>query len=655
MSASEWSCRVVAALALITILCGSAAAFITEEQEQILQAVGKKPEEPFPGCAPPPKEENARLKYFEDLVSNSKPFKNPDEAKWGPGNPFVLEVKYTNPNDVNIAGCKLHLRSYNGKLVGDTIRAKPGDTLYIKVVNNLSKHVLHVLPQDPAPADHHEGHFSFNVTNLHTHGLHTSPEGISDNVLLTIRPGEFQHYEIYIHKNHPTGTFWYHAHLHGSTAVQVSSGMAGTLIIESDDLKGDAKGGLDTINEIKDAKANEKIFVLQQIMYGLHGQLETFEPFAPGRQEEIERLTTINGQLLPTITMRSGEVQRWRFIHAGIDKNVQLALQGHILHEVAADGIALGRRVMWRGVQGGSAGGKLPIFLAPGNRADVLVKADKPGTYYLMNGRAPPVQAGAPPPVTGTLPATVSLEGRRTAAAIATARTAEQVVRMTVGVGDRERADIQEILASRMSLSEKIDRIAEKLPDRPEAILARVVVTASSLPEMNLPSDEDLKDRVPSELQPIEDKELTGAPQEVFFQLEARRCNRDGDCSEICSNQDTDPTCRQRFMVGHRVFMPDRVRRLKLGTAAEWTLRGSGFAHPFHIHVNPFQVMRDEPEGDKAVSRKIWKDVILLNPKPTIPTTIWTRYTRYTGKFVLHCHLLDHEDQGMMELVEIVD
>ena len=31
-----------------------------------------------------------------------------------------------------------------------------------------------------------------------------------------------------------------------------------------------------------------------------------------------------------------------------------------------------------------------------------------------------------------------------------------------------------------------------------------------------------------------------------------------------------------------------------------------------------------------------------------------TRYQRYIGRFVIHCHILDHEDQGMMELVEIV-
>ena len=32
-----------------------------------------------------------------------------------------------------------------------------------------------------------------------------------------------------------------------------------------------------------------------------------------------------------------------------------------------------------------------------------------------------------------------------------------------------------------------------------------------------------------------------------------------------------------------------------------------------------------------------------------------TKYTEFTGRFVQHCHILNHEDQGMMEIIEIVD
>ena len=101
-----------------------------------------------------------------------------------------------------------------------------------------------------------------------------------------------------------------------------------------------------------------------------------------------------------------------------------------------------------------------------------------------------------------------------------------------------------------------------------------------------------------------------------------------------------------------------RTLRLSTGrkpTAAEWTITASptGF-HPFHIHVNPFQVDRTEPDATGAIVRRTaWKDTILAF-KDTLPP-LRTRYLRFTGKFVLHCHILQHEDQGMMQLVEIAD
>ena len=35
--------------------------------------------------------------------------------------------------------------------------------------------------------------------------------------------------------------------------------------------------------------------------------------------------------------------------------------------------------------------------------------------------------------------------------------------------------------------------------------------------------------------------------------------------------------------------------------------------------------------------------------------TLRMRYVRFTGRFVIHCHFLDHEDQGMMQIVEILE
>jgi FtsP/CotA-like multicopper oxidase with cupredoxin domain len=161
-----------------------------------------------------------------------KPFQNPPEivSLNGVLNAELI-ARYTDPNATSIGGCGVKLRTYNGQLVGPTLRAKPGDVLDILLNNALPVET----PADVAAQFEQErsnAHLSvvpasFNTTNLHTHGLHVSPDGNSDNVLLAILPETKFPYEIKVPKNHAPGSFWYHAHTHGSTAIQVGSGMAG--------------------------------------------------------------------------------------------------------------------------------------------------------------------------------------------------------------------------------------------------------------------------------------------------------------------------------------------------------------------------------------------------------------------------------------------
>ncbi len=72
--------------------------------------------------------------------------------------------------------------------------------------------------------------------------------------------------------------------------------------------------------------------------------------------------------------MHPGEVQRWRMIDGGFRESLSIQLEGHALHEIALDGIYLGRVDTWSAAQS--------IDLEPGYRSDVLVKANsRPGTY----------------------------------------------------------------------------------------------------------------------------------------------------------------------------------------------------------------------------------------------------------------------------------
>jgi FtsP/CotA-like multicopper oxidase with cupredoxin domain len=467
-----------------------------------------------------------------------------------------LSVQY---GDNVIGNDTVHLRSYNGKLVGPILRVRPGDTLRVAFRNDL--------PGDPgaAPHAHHSNTPTadvFNDTNLHTHGLHVSPRDPADNVLLVLGPGTTHQYEFKIPENHPTGTFWYHAHVHGATALQVSSGMAGALIVE---------GGLDELPEIR--AAADKTLLFQQIQYycglddqgkpiydctGKVGEIEQLTGvFGNGTWAPSGRYTTINGLVQPVLRMKAGEVQRWRLIHGGVRETLQVAVsdqeynvQSGWLHEIAKDGLATGRIDAIDSDE-----------LEPGYRSDVLVQAPAAaGRYFLID---------------------------------------------------------EKTAADNSLLGE----------EEPRKVLAVIEISEEQV-AMSLPTGDQLAPFRP--FRDIEDAELTGT-QSVFFNV-------------------TGFTVGTTSTNGKAYDPNDPPRTLKLGDVDEWTVTSLGATHPFHIHVNPFQIM--EKGADGKLHPGDWKDTLMVTT--AAPIVVRSRYEDFDGAFVLHCHILDHEDQGMMEGVEIV-
>ena len=478
----------------------------------------------------------------------TSPFQSPPEIRSSNG---VLQATLVVDYTVGQIGSDpVRLRSYNGKLVGPTLRVKPGDQMRITVRNNL--------PPDLPHTGDHNTHHGWNTTNLHVHGLHVSPSGNSDNVLLEIGPGESQNYVIDIPEDHECGTFWYHAHKHGSVAAQVTSGMSGAIIIEGD---------IDEVTEI--ASASEKVFVLQQIPYwnrnlpfGVIELQYVRNLFGPGAWDALERFTTVNGTQLPVIEMQPGEVQRWRMVHSGFREVLRLKLvraDDNLaapdfipLHEIAVDGIPLGFR------------DTVPaVTIWPGNRSDLLIKAPEIASeYFLVDERT------------------------------------EQAISVSGG--------------------------GEELK-----YVAKVIVRGPANP-MSLPSDPAL---APFKRPDIPASDVTGT-QAADYSITAPPL---------------------LFAINGQPYNPSLRRTLILDKVDEWTLTTLGLApaHPFHIHVNPFQVisMKDQ-NGIERLPRSVWRDTVIIPRGWTVKMR--TRYERFTGEFVQHCHILDHEDQGMMELVEIV-
>jgi len=102
-----------------------------------------------------------------------------------------------------------------------------------------------------------------------------------------------------------------------------------------------------------------------------------------------------------------------------------------------------------------------------------------------------------------------------------------------------------------------------------------------------------------------------------------------------------------------KVFDPHRVdQTVKLGAVEEWLIRNtSPDWHPFHIHVNDFQVVAI---NGQPVRPRSGEDTVGVPPDGG-EITIRTRFKDFSGKFVYHCHILGHEDLGMMGVVEVIE
>lgn len=215
--------------------------------------------------------------------------------------------------------------------------------------------------------EHTNGVHANNTTNLHTHGLHVRPDRNpngthSDNVILRVMPQadlvrreenaedpscQFlrQPDEIYFLRDdetagqadyefrlgdvmgdpnqpHPPGTHWYHPHSHGATHNQVSSGMAGFLIIEGNVdeavnkfFTGDPTA--DPTEPTGDFDYRERLMFMQRVNVGN----ESLDPnSADPNIRRPQVLPLVNGSNNPAvITMRPGAVERWRIINGSVD------------------------------------------------------------------------------------------------------------------------------------------------------------------------------------------------------------------------------------------------------------------------------------------------------------------------------------------------
>lgn len=484
-----------------------------------------------------------------------------------------------------------------------------------------------------------------NVTNLHFHGSHVSPQSPQDYVLLDLYPprpqgtpaaehsehgslgdvayGQFQYAIGNFPRTQPDGSHWYHPHKHGSASIQIANGLAGALLIEGE--------FDDELRRYYDPATGEKVMVIQSVA-------EEAPLFSPGSGAGQ---ILVNGQVKPRITVKPGEIQRWRFINATMSSRTLINITipaGLVFRQVEMDGIRFSPKnyecqplINFNPNKPSftcnpNPTGNPQIRLAPGNRADFLVQM----------------------PLVETKKGTEGL------------RVERKLINITGETPDQERAQ-------RKLLMQRDEELA---PGPAEPALFTVVVDDGI--EGNDDQPKKLKagaPQLPTTLSPmppylrnITDQEVAGNSVPLSFRqfIVGRTTPWPYATSSFT-----------QFKLDDRQFDPNCANiTTEVGKAYQWTVTNdTAIPHPFHIHTNPFQLM--SVKGVAVQPEPVWMDTLTL-PVATVspsdpptrvtdPVTITSapfimrqRYENFTGLYVLHCHFLGHEDRGMMFSVQSI-
>ena len=219
--------------------------------------------------------------------------------------------------------------SFNGREDPPVIRANPGEDIRLTYTNAMSTHSQEHCIDGPC----------MNMTNLHFHGLHVSPDAPQDDVItMMAMPGQLLHYIVNIPLDQPPGLYWYHTHPHGESYQQDLDGMSGAIVID----------GMERyVPEVQHLR--ERILVLRDRV------LEENDPASPELRRRVEipderlldrsglpeRLFTVNGTVRPQIAIAPGERQFWRIVNASPDLYADLQVDTEKLEIVALDGMPL--------------------------------------------------------------------------------------------------------------------------------------------------------------------------------------------------------------------------------------------------------------------------------------------------------------------------
>lgn len=425
--------------------------------------------------------------------------------------PRTVEVSLTaSPAKISlIPGVTTDVYAYNGRVPGPTLELREGDRVIVHFKNEL-----------PEP------------TTVHWHGLHI-PFEADGSPFHPVAPGATYDYTFTIRPG-TAGTYWYHPHPHHGTGMQVAKGLYGSIVVRAAD-------------DPLPRTLREQLLVLADNRFTPDGAIDLPGPGSIEARIDAENgreggVLFVNGQVMPTIDIRTGEIQRWRIVNASAARVYRLALAGHTMTHVGSDGGLFEHPIEVN-----------ELVLANGERAEVLVRAAaSPGTRVLLE----------------TLP---------------------------------------------------YDRYIPQTRPR-HWKYARPLLALQYTNDRPLPAA-----AIPARLRPIPVLDTLAASATRIMAL-------------------------SQHLINGKAMDPARVdAHAKLGATEIWQIENLvGMDHPFHLHGFQFQVL--DRNGVPERQRQ-WKDMVNVPKHETARFVV--RFDNHPGKWMFHCHILDHEDHGMMGVLEV--
>ena len=520
----------------------------------------------------------------------------------------VLRVELAFQSFVGPDGFTRYCYTYKDGTQSPNLRLHPGDTLILTLKN--------AVPLPPGPTGNDSSHaripknfaaerpsgnpctggvMTSASTNVHFHGMVIPPVCHQDETIKTlIHPDSppFE-YRIQIPKSESPGLYWYHPHPHGFSEKQVLGGASGALIVE----------GIEKFNPTVSALP-ERILIIRDQPMPQASLPSSTDPNKPTKDVSLNYIPVTYPNYLPAVLeTRPGQKELWRVLNASADTFLDLALlfdgKPQSIGLIALDGVPIGfdegntqDRVVWT----------TRVLVPPAGRAEFIVTTPLPG-----------------------------VEAKFVTSAVGRGPLFDPDRRLTPGLSvtppgqaDQDDNDPARLLAT-FRVSPAAPQPRSFLPLSPKQLLSsRVTSLASTRPihTRRFYFSEEL----------VDPKNPRGAT--LFYITE------EGHTPKVF-----DPTAPPDVVVHN-------------GDVEDWIVENrTSEPHSFHIHQTHFLVVGrmggayEELTLRDTINIPFWNGFTRQYPSAKLRMDF--RDPNIIGTFPYHCHILQHEDGGMMGSIRV--